>query len=205
MELGLTVRCVKPINASVIIRKNFRGCCGGTGCCRGTCAVKAVTFARDIGLSSITVEGDSEIIINSLKWPRNSCCLWSFDWRDKSHCKFLCNFSYVCNFTAHHIARYVSSFSMWMENIPSHLNAALSRFGYSLVIKLQSSSKKRSEAYAHELKELGLKSMIGLEIYLAPDSSSPCERRCLEAHLLCLHWVHAITPNQCLSFKNIIL
>lgn len=30
-------------------------------------AVKAVTFAQDIGLSSVIVEGDLEIIINSLK------------------------------------------------------------------------------------------------------------------------------------------
>lgn len=35
-------------------------------------AVKAVTFAQDIGLSSVIVEGDLEIILNSLKSDHES-------------------------------------------------------------------------------------------------------------------------------------
>lgn len=35
-------------------------------------AVKVVTFAQDIGLSSVIVEGDLEIIINSLKSDHES-------------------------------------------------------------------------------------------------------------------------------------
>uniref|UniRef100_A0A7N2MCV5 RNase H type-1 domain-containing protein n=1 Tax=Quercus lobata TaxID=97700 RepID=A0A7N2MCV5_QUELO len=34
-------------------------------------AVRAVSFAKEIGLNSIVLEGDSEIIINSLKSEEN--------------------------------------------------------------------------------------------------------------------------------------
>ena len=93
--------------------------------------VKALTFAKDIGLHFIVLEGDLELIINSLKskdisfaayghlikeakYFASSIVVYSF-----SHTKRL------DNFVAHHMARHVSNYSVWMKDVPPHLNAVL--------------------------------------------------------------------------------
>ena len=93
--------------------------------------VQALTFAKDIGLHFIVLEGDLELIINSLKskdisfaaydhlikeakYFASSIVVYSF-----SHTKRL------DNFVAHHMARHVSNYSVWMKDVPPHLNAVL--------------------------------------------------------------------------------
>ena len=93
--------------------------------------VKALTFAKDIDLHFIVLEGDSELIMNSLKskdisfvayghlikeakYFASSIVVYSF-----SHTKRL------DNFVAHHMARHVSNYLVCMKDVPPHLNAVL--------------------------------------------------------------------------------
>ena len=93
-------------------------------------AAQAISFALELGFSSFILEGDSEVVIKSLKSDEatlspfghiqdsakqkteTSCCI-SF-----SHIRRLGN-SVAHNLAKH--ARHVRGFSVWMEDVPPHL------------------------------------------------------------------------------------
>ena len=90
-------------------------------------AIKALYFAAELGISSIVLEGDSEIVIKALVSEDTS-------FADHGHlveeAKLLstsfifCSFSHVKrqgNSAAHHLSRHVSSHLVWMENVPPQL------------------------------------------------------------------------------------
>ncbi|KAL0014626.1 hypothetical protein SO802_001695 [Lithocarpus litseifolius] len=98
-------------------------------------AARAIYFAQEIGLNSFILDGDSEAVIKCLisdddsfssfghilvaakATTETSCCI-SF-----SHIRRLGN-SVAHNLAKH--ARHVRGFSVWMEDIPPHLQAILS-------------------------------------------------------------------------------
>ena len=97
-------------------------------------AARAIYFAQEIGLNSFILEGDSEAVIKCLRSDDDSfspfghilaaakattetnCCI-SF-----SHIRRLGN-SVAHNLAKH--ARHVRGFSVWMEDVPPHLQAVL--------------------------------------------------------------------------------
>ena len=92
-------------------------------------ALKALEFAADLGLISMVLEGDLEILMNALM--DNSLSLASFGLfipNIKAYAEFFrcTSFSHVRregNIVAHNLARHachVTSFSMWMEDVASH-------------------------------------------------------------------------------------
>ena len=92
-------------------------------------ALKALEFAADLGLISMVLEGDLEILMNALM--DNSLLLASFGLfipNIKAYAEFFrcTSFSHVRregNIVAHNLARHachVTSFSMWMEDVASH-------------------------------------------------------------------------------------
>ena len=92
-------------------------------------ALKALEFATDLGLISVVLEGDSEILMNALM--DNLLLLASFGLliQDiKVYAEFFrcISFSHVRredNIVAHNLARHayhVIGFSVWMEDVPSH-------------------------------------------------------------------------------------
>ena len=98
-------------------------------------AARAIHFAQEIGLNSFILEGDSETVIKSLRSNDDSfspfghilaaakattetnCCI-SF-----SHIRRLGN-SVAHNLAKH--ARHVRGSSVWMEDVPPHLQVVLS-------------------------------------------------------------------------------
>ena len=95
---------------------------------------RAIYFAQEIGLNSFILEDDSKAVIKCLRsdddsfspfghilaaakaTTKTSCCI-SF-----SHIRRLSN-SVAHNLAKH--ARYVRDFSVWMEDVPPHLQAIL--------------------------------------------------------------------------------
>ena len=75
-------------------------------------AVRAIWFARELGLSSIILEGDSEVVINALKSTESSQA--SFGHLIDSVKPSLKGFTYICflhtrrlgNFAAHNLAKH---------------------------------------------------------------------------------------------------
>ena len=93
-------------------------------------ARKALQFAKDIGLSSIILEGDSKIAIDGLKSMNsflNEYVHLLVEAKEVADQMDLVEFHYVprqANKSAHNIARYarhVSEFTVWMEDVPPHL------------------------------------------------------------------------------------
>ena len=97
-------------------------------------AVKALRFARDIGLESFILKGDSKITIDALvgdnmehaefgnlieeaKWLSSQFGEVSY-----SHVKRQGN--YAAHNSARH-ARHVSEFTVWMEDVPPHLSTVI--------------------------------------------------------------------------------
>ena len=92
---------------------------------------RAVTFAKEIGLNSIVLDGDSEAIIDSLKNDEIFVADYSHlieKANDIAGSFAICGFSLIKkqdNSIAHYIARHISNFEVCMENIPPHLNVVI--------------------------------------------------------------------------------
>ena len=91
---------------------------------------KALQFAKDLGLSSLILEGDSKTTIDKLKRKKSSLIEYGHlldEAKEVANQMELVKFQYVqrqANKSAHNIARHarhVSEFSMWMEDDPPHL------------------------------------------------------------------------------------
>ena len=93
-------------------------------------AKKALQFAKDLGLSSIVLEGDSKITIDGLMGEDSSLAEYGhlIDEAKEIAKKLVeVEFNHVqrqANNVAHNIARHarhVSKFSVWMEDVHPHL------------------------------------------------------------------------------------
>ena len=93
-------------------------------------AKKALQFAKDIGLSSIILEGDSKIVIDGLKSTYSFLNEYGHllvEAEEVADQMDAVEFQHVprqANKSAHNIARHarhVSEFTVWMEDVPSHL------------------------------------------------------------------------------------
>ena len=93
-------------------------------------ARKALQFAKDIGLSSIILEGDSKIAIDGLKSMNsflNEYVHLLVEAKEVADQMDAVEFQHVprqANKPTHNIARHVrhaSKFTVWMEDVPSHL------------------------------------------------------------------------------------
>ena len=93
-------------------------------------AARALEFGQEIGIGGAVLEGNSELIINSLKAGGNTIASMepliqdailfsnSYSKLQYSHCRR------DCNRLAHSLARYsinVSNYVVWMEEVPNHL------------------------------------------------------------------------------------
>ena len=94
--------------------------------------VKALYFAAELGISSIVLEGDSEIVIKALVSEDTSFAVHGHlveEAKLLSTSFIFCSFSHVKrqgNSAAHHLARHarhVSSQLVWMEDVPPPLLA----------------------------------------------------------------------------------
>ena len=92
---------------------------------------RAIIFSKEIGLNSIVLVGDSAAIIDSLKNDEIFIADYSHlieKVKDIPGSFAICGFSLIKkqdNSTGHHIARHVSNFEVWMEDIPPYLNAVI--------------------------------------------------------------------------------
>ena len=95
---------------------------------------KALSFATEIGISKVVLEGDSLTIINALSNDQRS--LSSFgplidDAKFSSVIFDQLHYSYVrreCNFAAHSLTKFASNildFQVWMEDIPPQLSSVI--------------------------------------------------------------------------------
>ena len=94
---------------------------------------RAITFAQELNLSEYILEGDSNVVINTLK--RNDESLSSFGHilaSAKSLTDVNCiTFSHtprIGNTVAHNLAkhaRHVIGFKVWIEDVPPHLHSVL--------------------------------------------------------------------------------
>ena len=91
---------------------------------------KALQFAKDIGLSSIILEGDSKIAIDGLKSTNsflNEYVHLLVEAKEVADQMDAVEFQHVprqANKSAHNIARhakYVNEFTVWMEDVPPNL------------------------------------------------------------------------------------
>ena len=96
---------------------------------------RAIHFAQEIGLNSFILEGDSETVIKCLKSDDDSLSpfghiLAAAKATTETNCCI--SFSHIRrfgNFVAHNLAkhaRHVRGSSVWMEDVPPHLQAVLS-------------------------------------------------------------------------------
>ena len=92
-------------------------------------AAGALEFEQELGLNSVVLEGDCEILIKSLMEDSLSVASSGLLIQDVKVIaeSFQCiRFSHVCregNKVAHNLvrhARHVIGFSVWMEDVPSH-------------------------------------------------------------------------------------
>ena len=92
-------------------------------------AARALEFAQELGLDSTILEGDCEVLMNSLK--EDSLHLASFGLLMKDIKAIAESFQYIssshvcreCNMAAHKLTKhacYVTDFLIWIENVPSH-------------------------------------------------------------------------------------
>ena len=93
-------------------------------------ARRAILLARDLNLSSIILEGDSEIITRAIQAEEQSLASYgNLTEETKLHANSFLNFriSHVKrnkNFVAHSLARHarhVSGLVIWMKKVPSHI------------------------------------------------------------------------------------
>ena len=113
-------------------------------------AVRALDFARELGIDSAVLEGDSELVINSLNVVTPSFAslgLLIQDAKIFTESFHRIRFSHVCherNSVAHNLARHaihVTSFLLWIEDVPPHLLGVIHLFGCCWLIKIISSSQ----------------------------------------------------------------
>ena len=95
---------------------------------------KALSFAIEIGISKVVLEGDSLTIINALSNDLRSLSSFgpliddakfssvNFDQLHYSHVKR------ECNFATHSLAKFasnISDFQVWMEDVPPQLSSVI--------------------------------------------------------------------------------
>ncbi|KAL0006575.1 hypothetical protein SO802_008077, partial [Lithocarpus litseifolius] len=94
-------------------------------------AIKALSFAQKLNLSSIILEGDSETVTKALKSEDE---LFSYHGHLIVEAKLFFDFfhylslSHICtqgNSVAHNLARHVSGLLARMKDVPPHLNFVL--------------------------------------------------------------------------------
>ena len=97
-------------------------------------ATRAIYFAQEIGLNSFILEGDSKVVIKCLRSDDDSFSLFGHILAAaKATTETSCciSFSHICrlgSFVAHNLAkhaRHVRGFSVWMDDVPPHLEAIL--------------------------------------------------------------------------------
>ena len=96
-------------------------------------AARAISFARGLGFTSFTLEGDSTNIIKSLKSEEASLSAFGhiLNLAKSMMANGNIKFSHVGrmgNMVAHNLAqhaRHVKGFSIWTEDVPSHLTHVL--------------------------------------------------------------------------------
>ena len=90
-------------------------------------ARRTILFAKDLNLSSIILEGDSEIITRALQAEDQSLASYGNIIEEiRFHADSFLNFrvSHVKrkgNSVAHNLVRHVSDLVVWMEEVPSHI------------------------------------------------------------------------------------
>ncbi|KAK9995520.1 hypothetical protein SO802_020206 [Lithocarpus litseifolius] len=92
-------------------------------------AARAISFALEIGCSPFILEGDSELVIRTLCSEDRSLApfghiLESAKALTEANCISFSHIRRIGNSIAHNLAkhaRYVSSYTVWMEDVPSHL------------------------------------------------------------------------------------
>ena len=98
-------------------------------------ATRAIYFAQEIGLNSFILEGDSEAMIKCLRSDDDSFSLFGHilavakATTETSCCISFSHIRRLGSFVAHNLAkhaRHVRGFSVWMEDVPPHLQAILS-------------------------------------------------------------------------------
>lgn len=105
-------------------------------CLEALAAVRAITFAFELGFSNIVIEGDSKTVIKTLTSEEESFASFGhliFAVRPIIDSFTQIYFSHICrvgNVVTHNLARRVNGYSVWMEDVPPHLlNVLLADFG----------------------------------------------------------------------------
>ena len=94
-------------------------------------AARAINFATELGFSLVIIEGDSEAIIKALKSNEESLATYGHmisAVRPAIDAFRNISFSHTRrqgNDIAHNLARYVSSYLVWMEDVPPHVRDVL--------------------------------------------------------------------------------
>ncbi|KAL0002250.1 hypothetical protein SO802_016031 [Lithocarpus litseifolius] len=96
-------------------------------------AVKAISFAADLGFSRFILEGDSELIIKALRNKEATLAPFGhiLDAAKNSTDVNCISFSHIRrlgNAVAHNLAkhaRHVAGLKVWMEDVPPHLYSVL--------------------------------------------------------------------------------
>ena len=92
-------------------------------------ASKALQCVADLSLNDVSLEGDSEIIINTLNEDSHSLASFGLPIQDVKcfanlfHCIRFSHVRKEGNSVAHILtrhARHVTGFQVWMEDVPSH-------------------------------------------------------------------------------------
>ena len=93
-------------------------------------AARALVFAQELGIDAFVLEGDSEVVINTLRSKEASFSSFGhlLESAKSMLVSSIClNFSYVCrsgNKIAHNLARHarnVRGLLVWVEDVPPHL------------------------------------------------------------------------------------
>ena len=93
-------------------------------------ALKALSFAHDLGFQNIVLEGDALNLIQALKAQEQNLLPWGLLVEDvKEYGKKFRRVSYSHvkrngNSVAHNLAKYalcIPDFQVWMEDVPSHI------------------------------------------------------------------------------------
>jgi len=90
-------------------------------------AKKALQLAKDLGFHSIILEGDSKMAIDGLLSKNSSLNEYGHllsEAKEVADQMDLVEFQFMprqANKATHNIARHVSKFTVWMEDVPPHL------------------------------------------------------------------------------------
>ena len=96
--------------------------------------VRAVSFAVELGFSSIIIEGDSKVVIKALKNEKESLATFGhLIFAARPTIDAFCNLSFShthrqVNIIAHNLirhAKHVSGYLVWMEDVPPQLQNVL--------------------------------------------------------------------------------